>query len=342
MITVGSLFSGIGGIELGFERSGGFETKWFVEKDEYARAILSKHWPRVSIYTDITTIKWENVSKVDILTGGFPCQDISYAGKGLGIEKGSRSGLWKEYYKAIRALQPRVVFVENVSALLSRGLDIVLGDLATLGYDAEWESIPASAIGAPHRRDRVWIMAYPINYSDRDSKQRESQKEGVSSVQDRQNNDRPRKFIRTSTMVERTEKSNSDKTIADVVDSYSQRWKLPCNRKNGGNSQETSTERTSFISSNVANSDSRRIQTHREGRSGTSKEMAAEYKQSGGRLKSFRMDQQWWSVEPDVGRVAHGVSFRVDRIKCLGNAVVPQVAEFWAERIKEKFEEAWK
>ena len=96
---------------------------------------------------------------VDIICGGFPCQDISVAGKGAGIE-GSRSGLWSEYARIISEVRPRYVIVENVAALLGRGLERVLGDLAALGFDAEWHCIPASAVGAPHRRDRVWIVAY--------------------------------------------------------------------------------------------------------------------------------------------------------------------------------------
>lgn len=126
-MNVGSLFSGIGGIELGFERAGGFKTLWFVEQDKYCQAILRRHWPTAVIYDDITQVDFGNVPKVDVLTGGFPCQDISNAGKRVGIE-GSRSGLWKEYARAISVLRPRIVFAENVSALTQRGLDTVLGD----------------------------------------------------------------------------------------------------------------------------------------------------------------------------------------------------------------------
>ncbi len=160
MISVGSLFSGIGGIELGLERTGNFRTEWFVENNGYARAVLRKHWPGLPIHSDITQMDWSKVAPVDMLTGGFPCQDLSYAGKGAGIKEGSRSGLWKEFYRAIRILRPKFVFVENVSALLSRGLDIVLGDLAAIGYDAEWYCVTASSVGAPHRRDRIFIIAY--------------------------------------------------------------------------------------------------------------------------------------------------------------------------------------
>ena len=157
-MRVGSLFAGIGGFDLGLERAG-FEIAWQVEIDPYCQRVLAKHWPTVQRYGDIQAVDWSAVEPVDLLCGGFPCQDISLAGKGAGLS-GERSGLWFEYAKAIDALKPRYVLIENVAALRSRGLDQVLGSLAALGYDAEWHCIPACAVGAPHRRDRVWIVAY--------------------------------------------------------------------------------------------------------------------------------------------------------------------------------------
>jgi DNA (cytosine-5)-methyltransferase 1 len=154
------LFSGIGGIELGFEREG-FKTKFFVEYDPYCQAVLNKRFPDIEIHADIKEIEWNWLPKVDILTGGFPCQDISDAGKRKGIT-GSRSGLWKEYLKAIRILRPKYVVIENVSALRKRGLNVVLADLAEIGYDAEWETICASWVGAPTKRERILIVAYPL------------------------------------------------------------------------------------------------------------------------------------------------------------------------------------
>lgn len=157
------LFSGIGGFSLGLERSGAFKTVAFCEIEPYCQKVLAKHWPQVPIYDDVKTINAARLAAdgitVDAICGGFPCQDISCAGKGAGLE-GERSGLWFEYARIIGELRPLYVIVENVSALLSRGLDRVLGTLAALGYDAEWHCIPASAVGAPHRRDRVWIVAY--------------------------------------------------------------------------------------------------------------------------------------------------------------------------------------
>ena len=158
-LSVGSLFAGIGGFDLGLEATGGFITKWQVEIDPYCQRVLAKHWPTVPRYGDIRTVDWATVEPVDVLCGGFPCQDLSFAGKRAGID-GARSGLWSEYLRAIVSLRPRYVIVENVPGLLTNQyMGRVLGDLAACGYDAEWHCIPASSVGAPHKRDRVWIVA---------------------------------------------------------------------------------------------------------------------------------------------------------------------------------------
>jgi DNA (cytosine-5)-methyltransferase 1 len=157
------LFSGIGGFSLGLERTGGFETVAFCEIEPFCQKVLAKHWPEVTCYYDVRNLTADQLAAdgitVDAICGGFPCQDISTAGNGAGID-GERSGLWSEYARLIGELRPHYVIVENVAALLGRGLGRVLGDLAALGYDAEWHCIPASSVGAPHRRDRIWIIAY--------------------------------------------------------------------------------------------------------------------------------------------------------------------------------------
>ena len=168
MLRVLDLFSGIGGFSLGLERTGGFRTVAFCEIDPYCRTVLAKKWAGVRCYHDIRELTGERVlrdteytyGRINVVCGGFPCQDISNAGKQAGIN-GERSGLWSEYARIVGELRPSYVIVENVSALLRRGFDRVLGDLAALGYDAEWHCIPASYVGAPHNRDRVWIVAYP-------------------------------------------------------------------------------------------------------------------------------------------------------------------------------------
>lgn len=171
-LRVLDLFSGIGGFSLGLERTGGFETVAFCEIEEFPRRVLKKHWPEVPCYDDVRTLTADVLRRdgiaVDVITGGFPCQDLSVAGKQRGMGEGTRSGLWSEIVRLVGELRPEYVIVENVAALLAgpserRGgwFGRVLGDLAECGYDAEWENIPAAALGAPHRRERVWVIAYP-------------------------------------------------------------------------------------------------------------------------------------------------------------------------------------
>jgi len=296
-MKVGSLFSGIGGIELGFEQAG-FETEWFVECEPYAQTILRKHFPNTTIYDDVTNLDFKTIPQVDILTGGFPCQDISNAGKRVGIE-GSRSSLWKYYFEAIRTIRPRIAFIENVSALLNRGLDVVLADLAEIGYDAEWYCVPASAVGANHQRDRIFIIAYPH----------------IQRWNNRGNNRKERQ-------VQDDKEWNSEKNKSER-----HRWG----------------HRTWKISPDVAHPENNGFNGRRSGKNFSNKDRQFLYNKEGDRRKIqcktegclCDNDKGIWSVEPDVGRVAHGISQRVDRIKCLGNAVVPQVAEVFARAIQE-------
>lgn len=160
MLKVGSLFSGAGLCDLGLSWAG-FEHQWFCEIDPFCRAILARHWPDTLIYNDVSGLKGTDLPPVDVLCGGFPCQDVSSAGGRAGIKQGTRSGLWYEYARLIGEVRPRYVIIENVRGLLSRGIEIVLQDLAALGYDAEWEVLPAAALGAPHHRERVFIVASP-------------------------------------------------------------------------------------------------------------------------------------------------------------------------------------
>lgn len=163
-LRVLDLFSGIGGFSLGLERTGGFVTTAFCEIDPFCRRVLAKHWPNVRQFEDVTKLRGEDVGPVDVICGGFPCQDISRANSvwssrpGL---QGSRSGLWSEFARLIRELRPRFVLVENVPDLCDDGLGVVLGDLAEVGYNAEWDCLPATLAGLRHPRERLWLVSYP-------------------------------------------------------------------------------------------------------------------------------------------------------------------------------------
>lgn len=163
MIRVLDLFSGVGCFSLGLERTGGFKTVAFCEIKEFQRSILSKHWPEVPCYHDVRLLDADTLSRdglsVDLICGGFPCQDVSIAGRGAGID-GSRTGLWRDAIRLVSETKPRYVILENVPKIRSRGLEHLLLALSEIGYDAEWHCIPAAHVGAPQRRDRLWIIAY--------------------------------------------------------------------------------------------------------------------------------------------------------------------------------------
>lgn len=182
-LKVLDLFSGIGGFSLGLDRTGGFETVAFCEIEDYPRKVLAKHWPGVPIYDDVRELTTERLISdgigVDIITGGFPCQDISNAGKGAGINEDTRSGLWSECARLLGEIRPAYTIFENVTALLSgdngKWFQRVLWDISQVGYDAEWHCIPASELGANHHRDRVWIIAYPTGQGANGYTERESE-----------------------------------------------------------------------------------------------------------------------------------------------------------------------
>jgi DNA (cytosine-5)-methyltransferase 1 len=160
-LTFGSLFTGIGGLDLGLERAG-LRCAWPVEISDYCRQVLARHWPDVPKFADVREVGAHNLPPVDVIAGGFPCQDLSNAGRRAGLE-GARSGLWSEFARLIQELKPTYAIIENVAALLQRNhrFDTVLRDLAARGYDAQWSVYSAAQFGAPHLRERVFLVAYP-------------------------------------------------------------------------------------------------------------------------------------------------------------------------------------
>ena len=278
-LRVLDLFSGIGGFSLGLERAG-MRTVAFCEIEPFCRSILRKHWPDVPIYEDVRTLTADALARdgiaVDVICGGFPCQDVSHAGKRAGLE-GARSGLWSEYARLIGELRPRFVIVENVPGLLSLGMGTVLGDLAALGYDATWDCIPASAVGAPHRRDRVWVVAYADSGGRSEPDLGREQPRGAEAISTGES-PHPAPMQRPS--LKRGEPNRDYERAEDVADAT-------------GSGLEGS----------------ERCRLH-----------------GAGRLSEPPVCGHW-GFEPDVGRVAHGVPKRVDRLRGLGNAVVPQIPE---------------
>ena len=163
MIRIGSAFSGIGGFELGLERAiPNSKTLWQVEQNTFCQKILRKHWPDAKIYDDVREVGAHNLEPVDIFCAGFPCQDISVAGKGEGLN-GEKSGLWWECFRIISELRPRIIVLENVAAITFRGGREVVGSLASIGYDTEWQVISARMFGAPHIRRRWFLVGYASN-----------------------------------------------------------------------------------------------------------------------------------------------------------------------------------
>jgi DNA (cytosine-5)-methyltransferase 1 len=277
------LFSGIGGFSLGLERAG-MKTIAFCEVDPACRQVLKKHWPNVPIFEDVKTLTAKDVhDTVDIICGGFPCQDISVAGRGAGLA-GQRSGLWYEYHRLIGEIRPRYVIIENVAALRSRGLDAVLGGLAEIGYDAQWHCIPASALGAPHQRDRTWVVAY-------------AERDGCAGAQ-----------------VAGGAKEAVREEPAGARDAFdaTRTGRIPA------------AERDVADASSAGLSRGERIRDYLE--ENLRRWQAASRSATESCPVSGRPSHSW-HAEPDVGRVADGVPNRVDRLKQLGNAVVPQIPE---------------
>ena len=281
-LRVLDLFSGIGGFSLGLERTGGFETAAFCEYADFPRKVLAKHWPDVPIYPDVRELTAERLNadglgRIDLICGGYPCQPFSYAGKREGAEDDRH--LWPEMRRLVETLRPTWVIGENVAGHITMGLDDVLADLDGLGYAAQAFVIPACAVGAVHRRDRLWLVAYAANM------QRDGGNDNAAELMGGE-------------QVSQPQDSGGAENLADSHGDDVQ-GVIPC-----GTDEE---ERQGSILGSF-----------------------------GPRSDGFG----WWSSEPNVGRVAARVPARLDRLKALGNAVVPQIPELIGRAILKSMEAA--
>lgn len=312
-VTYGSLFAGIGGFDLGFERAG-MKCVWQVEIDPFCRKVLAKHWPDVPRWDDVSTFTGEGFERPDVICGGFPCQDISLAGRRDGLA-GERSGLWWEFARIVRVVRPRYVVVENVPGLLVSGDDdeqaaigCVLGELARIGYDAEWTSIPASAFGSSQQRFRVFIVAYPQGHGD-----------GFRVLP-----------ARWRAEGEGTGHASRDAVGVDAnnVGSGCEELHIPSVPTGPGFDHRLP---------DADDPDAKR---------GKRRQGAAKVRNEGGKRRaSSELDRRdspfvgtgWWSAEPPLVRMVHGVPRGLVRpaIHALGNSVVPQVAEWIGQRLME-------
>lgn len=296
------LFSGIGGFSLGLESAGLVETVAFCDFDDYCQKVLKKNFPSVPVYGDVKELNYDKlkadgIDKIDIITGGYPCQPFSVAGRKKGEEDPRH--VWPEMFRLIKELRPTWVIGENVGGHIKLGLDSVLENLESEGYSARTFSISASSIGANHKRERVWIVA-------------NSDSEGL---QGHRTEHELRKDFKEGKI-----SGESD----DVANTNSKRLEGSINEKFS----------TSERSSDVANTEGGDWNEHEiDGEHGetTSQEIL-------GDGSSVSRVGAWWSVEPNVGRVAHGVPKRMDRLKCLGNSVVPQIPYLIGLAIKETIE----
>jgi len=300
MIRIGSLFSGIGGFELGLERAiPNSTTLWQVEQDKFCQRILQKHWPSATIYDDVKTVNKHNVEPIDILCGGFPCQDISIAGKGAGINDGKKSSLWWEMHRIIDELRPRVAVLENVPAITFRGGQQVVGSLAQIGYDAEWIVISAQQFGAPHKRERWFCIAYPVGI--RCNGRKNPKQQDTNSIHQEWHTEKGEQQ-----WSERISWPNENTTVAYPSSKR-------CEKEDGEPLQSTC-ERQGIWSMPISTSPSR----------------STTYTTGTGQWRSSH-------PEPLIRRVDDGVSRRLDspRLKALGNAIVPQCSEWIGKQIWE-------
>jgi DNA (cytosine-5)-methyltransferase 1 len=321
-LRVLDLFSGIGGFSLGLERTGGFETVAFCEIDPYCRAVLKKHWPDVPIFEDVRSLRGDEVGPIDLICGGYPCQPFSYAGKRQGKEDDRH--LWPEVHRLVASIRPTWCLFENVAGHITMGLDEVLLNLEGEGYACQPLVVPACAVDAPHRRDRVWIIAHTHN------KGREGPHDNgkVSTW-----------FQLQPSVTSRIGKEGDDPDFV-FQDAHSDRREQGTHRE----PIETNTERPPEPQQKRKDCRAPSTDTNGAGSQGGLYNIGAdtERREKPGLGRPSERGYRWdwggvcrWEVEPNVGRVAHGVPRRVDRLRCLGNAVVPQIPEIIGRAILE-------
>ena len=327
MITIGSLFSGIGGFDLGCQRAlDRYEIEhkilYHVEQNTFCQSILKKHWPESKIHNDVRDIGKHNLPYTDIIMGGFPCQNISVAGKQEGIH-GEKSGLWWEMFRIISDLRPRIIVLENVSNILSLGGREVLGSLASLGYNAEWRVIRSGAdFGAPHIRKRWFCVAY--SDSDRGHVQQRKTTESDNTSQ-------TRKTIIHKANSER-EESRGEKNIRDYgCDNTQNNASYSNNRSTYPKIQTRRTIDTLCNNRNdVAYSES---SSRKRDRCSERIQQKDQNTDSSFCKKGGNYWKETTSPEPVLCGMDDGIPSRVARLKALGNAIVPQAAEYIFERI---------
>jgi len=368
------LFSGIGGFSLGLEATGGFKTVAFCDIEEFPRKVLQKHWPHVKQYEDIKELDYDKLrsdgiisdnEKIDIITGGYPCQPFSVAGRKKG-EKDPRH-LWPEYFRLVQELRPTWVIGENVGGHIKLGLDTVLENLESEGYAVRTFSIPASAIGANHKRERIWIVANTDSGGNKGEKSRGIGKENEEEKRDRKINSTTRFPNGADSIVTKQGSETEVEYVEDTRRSLRQGTFIRGeNEKETGQGNADLTQRSGEASEfDVADTVSGNAQAGREGRreireghqgegvssnasgggetvadtessSRNVNEINGEHGETetqeilgdGSSLSRTQVEspwEGWWDIEPDVGRVAHGVSARTHRLKGLGNSLVPAI-----------------
>ena len=293
------LFSGIGGFSVGLEKAG-FETVAFCEIEEYPREVLKRHWPDIPIYRDVKQLTGERLRAdgiiPDVIVGGYPCQPFSLAGVRRG-EKDDRH-LWPEVRRLVNEIRPAWCIFENVAGHITMGLDEVLSDLEAENYTARPFVIPACGVDAPHRRDRVWIVAHANRSSDRRTSRQYEETDGEVSQWD-----------------DSGVADQSGEVFTTLADTHSFRLQ--------GSRPQQQTTRVARKGKDVAYSDSTYIERGR-----LSSRVYKEHEIINGRSYNIRgQAAQFWKPEPNVGRVVNGLPNRTHRIKALGNSVVPQIPE---------------